>query len=84
MQAPFLLISTPVTPEDLISFSLCSKFESINTRDYAMEATTFTVPPTPRQISYARSLAQLQRDNQSENPASIRMRTRVWGRVGRA
>lgn len=23
-----------------------------------MEATTFTVPPTPRQISYARSLAQ--------------------------
>jgi hypothetical protein len=26
----------------------------------------------------------LQRDNQGENPASIRMRTRVWGHVGRA
>jgi len=26
----------------------------------------------------------LQRDNQDENPASIRMRTRVWGHVGRA
>jgi len=28
--------------------------------------------------------ASLQRDNQDENPASIRMRTRVWGHVGRA
>jgi tRNA 2-thiocytidine biosynthesis protein TtcA len=26
----------------------------------------------------------MQRDNQDENPASIRMRTRVWGHVGRA
>jgi len=29
-------------------------------------------------------LSRLQRDNQGENPASIRMRTRVWGRAGRA
>jgi hypothetical protein len=29
-------------------------------------------------------LRALQRDNQGENPASIRMRTRVWGHVGRA
>ena len=30
------------------------------------------------------TLPALQRDNQGENPASIRMRTRVWGRAGRA
>ena len=27
---------------------------------------------------------RMQRDNQAENPASIRMRTRVWGLEGRA
>jgi len=37
-------------------------------------------------LAYHRLTAQtcLQRDNQDENPASIRMRTRVWGHVGRA
>ena len=30
------------------------------------------------------ALQRLQRDNQDENRASIRMRTRVWGRGGRA
>ena len=31
-----------------------------------------------------RRLSELQRDKQAENPASIRMRTRGWGLVGRA
>jgi len=35
-------------------------------------------------VAKIHNLSRLQRDNQGENPASIRMRTRVWGHVGRA
>jgi len=40
--------------------------------------------PTLVQIAGRVLNRPLQRDNQDENPASIRMRTRVWGHVGRA
>jgi len=50
---------------------------------------TEPLPPSPEMIGLyladlAAPIGKVQRDNQDENAASIRMRTRVWGRAGRA